>query len=153
MIEDNDRDLYFTEDGDFFLERKSKKLFLAGKKDNQLLYSLIKRRLQSNEKDWRLNSPISSNLNVFKGMPRTAETIDAIKRFLYATLMEDFLVEIDNLYIVNLGVRENIVAFGISIDRNEPSADDRLSFNLLYDFRENRFTTLDLLGVFSWWHV
>ena len=68
MIEDNDRDLYFTEDGDFFLERKSKKLFLAGKKDNQLLYSLIKRRLQSNEKDWRLNSPISSNLNVCCGV-------------------------------------------------------------------------------------
>lgn len=47
MIKDNEKDILFTEDGDFYLNRSNKKIRHITKYKNELPISLIKKRIQS----------------------------------------------------------------------------------------------------------
>jgi hypothetical protein len=148
MIEDNLVDVFFTEDGDFYLNRKNKRIHLASKYRNEITESLIKKRIQSSSIDWRCNSIVVANLDVFKGMPRTNDIINEIQLYIKNALIEDFLINPDNIKIISLGGDRNIVTFGVLIDGRDPSLDSTISFNMLYDFRENKFTPLDVMGVY-----
>lgn len=149
MIRENDKDIYMTEDGDLFLSRSDNRIHLATKYRNEIIESLIRRRIMSNENDWRINNIIASNIDIYKGMPRRNEIIEEIKRSLATAITEDFLVDPENLLINVIGLKENIIGIGITIDGKERSVDDTVSFKIMYDFRENKFTPLDILGVFS----
>jgi len=153
MIKDGDKDLFMTEDGDLYLGRSNNKIHLASKHKNEIIDSIIRRRLQSNSSEWRVRSVISSNLDVFKGMQRGGDVIEEIKISIRNSLLEDGLIKKEFLRINVLGLKENIIGIGIVIDGKDPSVDDTFTFKIMYDFRENRFTPLDILGVFSWWHV
>lgn len=146
MINATDRDLYFTEDGDFYLNRSDRRLRFSKQKKNELLGSLIKKRLQSNDTDWRLNTIIASNIDAFKGMPQSEEIIEEIKQFVYRAVISDDLVQPESVNIIVLGIIKGVIGIGISIAGTDPSADDEFRINLFYDFRENKFTNLDLWG-------
>ena len=149
MIKDNDKDIYMTEDGDFYLSRSNENIHLATKNKNEIIESIIRRRIMSNDNDWRLNSVIASNIDIFKGMPRQNEIIVELKKSLFSAITENFLVDPSNLQINVLGLKENIVGISIVIDRKDQSVDDTIGFKIMYDFRENKFTPLDVLGVFN----
>ena len=153
MIKDGDKDLFMTEDGDFYLRRSDNKIHIASKYKNEIIDSTIRRRLQSNSSEWRIRSVVASNLDVFKGMRRENDIIEEIKTSIRNSLLEDGLIRREFLRINVLGLNENIIGIGIVIDGKDPSVDDTFTFKIMYDFRENRFTPLDILGVFSWWHV
>jgi hypothetical protein len=148
MIEDGLVDIFFTEDGDFYLNRKDKKLFTASKYRNEIIDSILKKRIQSSSTDWRCNSVIAANLDTFKGMARIESTIENIRSFIRNSIIADFLINGENLIVKALGLNKNIVSFSVIIHGRDPSVDDTVRFNLLYDFRENRFTPLDVLGVY-----
>lgn len=149
MIKDGQKDIYFTEDGDFYLNNRSKKIYLATKEENELIESLIRRRIQSNSKDWRVNSVVASNIDVYRGMPRRSEIIEEIKLSLIKAISEDNLVDPRNININVMGLKENIVGIGIVINGIEASVDDTITFKIMYDFRENKFVPLDMVGVFN----
>lgn len=149
MIKDNQKDIYFTEDGDFYLNNKSKKIYLAGKEENELIESLIRRRIQSNSRDWRINNIIASNIDVYRGMARRDEIIEEIKISLITAISEDDLVDPRNIRINVIGLRENVIGIGIVINGIDASVDDTVTFKIMYDFRENKFVPLDMVGVFN----
>jgi len=149
MIKDNDKDIYMTEDGDLYLSRSNEDIHLATKYKNEIIESIIRRRIMSNDNDWRVNSVIASNIDIFKGMPRQNEIIAELKKALFTTITENFLVDPSNLQINVLGLKENIIGIGIVIDGKDQSVDDTITFKIMYDFRENKFTPLDVLGVFN----
>jgi len=149
MIKDSDKDLFFTEDGDLYLKRSNKEIHLAGKYKNELIESLIKKRIMSNEDDWRVNNIIASNIDIYRGMPRREEIISEIKKSLFNAIIEDFLISPENLRINTIGLKENIIGIGIVIDGKDASVDDTVALKLMYDFRENKFTPLEMIGVFN----
>jgi hypothetical protein len=149
MIRDGQKDIYFTEDGDFYLNSKNKKVHLVGKEDNELIESLIRKRIQSNSRDWRINNVIASNIDVYRGMPRRSEIIEEIKISLVTAISEDGLVDPRNININVIGLRENVIGIGIVINGIEASVDDTVTFKIMYDFRENKFVPLDMVGVFN----
>lgn len=149
MIKDNEKDILFTEDGDFYLNRSNKKIRHITKYKNELPISLIKKRIQSSGAEWRSNNVIVANLDNFKGLPRREEFIEEIKSAIRAALIEDDLINSMNVEINVLGLKENIIGIGILVNGKDPSVDDTVALKLMYDFRENKFTPLDVLGVFS----
>ena len=79
-------------------------------------------------------------------MPQSEEIIEEIKQFVYRAVISDDLVQPESVNIIVLGIIRGVIGIGISIAGTDPSVDDEFRINLFYDFRENKFTNLDLWG-------
>ena len=84
------RDIYLTPDGDLFMDKdKGRDLYRAGPGKNELLESLVAKRLLSSKGDWQFAPYCGANLVDFIGQPNTRTTAEYIKAQIAQSLNED----------------------------------------------------------------
>lgn len=144
MIEKEERDFLFTEDGDLFFDDAKEDFEIVNNVKNELLLSTLKRRLQSSNGDWFLEKAIVGNIDILKGATKSLNTIEVLKQIIFNTITEDFLVSPEDVEINTLGLVEEVMGIGVIINNRERDVNSRVNVGFTYDFRENRFSAFSL---------
>ena len=87
------RDVYMTPDGDLFMDKdQAKDIYRSGPGKNELLESLLAKRLLSTKGDWAFAPYCGTQLIDFVGMPNTRETAAYMQARIVQSLTEDNMI-------------------------------------------------------------
>lgn len=145
MIDRNQKDILLTDDGDLFLDEKTKDLKVIDNKNSELLLNIIKRRLKSSEYDWDLLKPVKANLDYVKGMTRNSVSIEILKSLIVEALIENLLVSPEAVDVKIIGVDTDMIGVGVIIYELEKETNSYIQLGFSYDYRENRFSAINEL--------
>lgn len=139
MIKKKDRDIFFTEDGDLFLD-DNKNLLFSKEENDDLLLNIIQKRIQSNSTDWSLQTILTADLYDFAGAQVTFDNIEKIQNQIINCLTSDGLVKPEEISISAIPVNPGFISFVMSIKKRNYSFGD-LSLSISYDMRDNKIST------------
>lgn len=134
MIKNKEKDLSFTEDGDFLIKRNS--LRFSSDSKNELLLDILIRRLQSSSTDWNSRKAISADLDIFRGEILNTEIISIIAETIYAALIADELLDGNQIDIkINQIDKERVVYSVVVYSKND---ENNIVLGIMYDQRVNK---------------
>lgn len=143
MIKENDKDLFLTEDGELYFDTFSGDFELVEKVNNDLLINILKRRFQSSDYEWRLNSIISGDFDLLRGSSINQELVGSLRSLISSALSADFLLDPNNFQINILNIDKSTLGIGIIIFERDRSVDKQLFISFTYDYRENKLTPVE----------
>ena len=143
MIKENDKDLFLTEDGELYFDTFSGDFELVEKLNNDLLINILKRRFQSSDYEWRLNSIISGDFDLLRGSSINQELVGSLRNLISSALSADFLLDPNNFQINILNIDKSTLGIGIIIFERDRSVDKQLFISFTYDYWENKLTPVE----------
>ena len=132
------RDIYMTPDGDLFMDKnQAGDLYRAGPKKNELLESLVAKRVLSSRGDWSFAPHCGAQLVDFVGMPNTRETAALIQVRLMQVLTEDNLLTTGSLELDVAPINENAIFILMAMAGIEDNVPNIIQ-GYGYDLRDNK---------------
>ena len=136
------RDLYFTEEGDFYYDEDRDDF--SDTKDDQYrgLLQKIHTRLSSTTGDWAMQADIGSNLGDFVGKPNTQAIGEQIKRRIYSALSNGSLLNSKELAVDVIPITRKKLAIILSINPGDVA--NYITLTYTYDMRDNKLIPRNL---------
>lgn len=128
-------DLYFTEEGDFFLDRNGDFEDTKLHQYRGFLQRLLT-RIMSDKGNWKHESTLGANISDFLGKPNTRAIGEQIKSRVFNEIVTQGFVQPSDVIINVFPVGEESVVISISI--TPPESTNRLILTLTYDMRDNK---------------
>ena len=131
------REVYFTGDGDLYFDPDgSGDLYIAT--GDELLSSLINKRLTSTEGDWASIPDLGANLVDFVGLPNTRETASYIQTRVQNILVQDGLVAGGDISVEVIPVGPNEILCILLIRSLERDTNEPIVTIFSFDMRDNK---------------
>jgi hypothetical protein len=129
-------DLYFTEDGDFFLDRNTGDLEDTRLHQYRGFIQRVLTRVMSSHGEWAQQPTVGADLTSFLGKRNTAEVGNAIQRRVFSELIQDQLALPADLNVVVLPLDSHSI--GIIVELRPPDVLQKVILTFSYNLRDNR---------------
>lgn len=128
------KDLYFTEEGDFFYDTDRGEFADTANDQYRGLIQKIQTRLSSTQGDWALQAGLGANMGDFVGKRNTREIGEKIKSRIYSELVN--VLPQRDLIVDVIPITTKRLAIVLSITPGDVKK--KLSLTYTYDMRDNK---------------
>ena len=137
IINYDSKDIFFTEDFDIIVSKKTDKIRSASYQDNELLEQTILKRIQSNTKDFEISKVFAANLNEELGSRIDDDIVNRIQSRIIEALTVDGFLESENL-LISVVIKDYVnILFTINVINNRINKDEIFSYGFSYNLDSN----------------
>ena len=137
IINYDSKDIFFTEDFDIIVSKKTDKIRSASYQDNELLEQTILKRIQSNTKDFEISKVFAANLNEELGSKIDDDIVNRIQSRIIEALTVDGFLESENL-LISVVIQDYVnILFTINVINNRINKDEIFSYGFSYNLDSN----------------
>lgn len=131
-------DLYFTEDGDFYLDAETGDFEDTSLHQYRNFIQNVNTRVASSKRDWNLQRDVGLNLADFLGKPNTRENGARIRNRVYSELIRDNFIAPADLEVVVFPTGKTTV--GIVLRITPPDEAAKITLTYSYNMQDNKVT-------------
>lgn len=135
-------DLYFTEDGDYYLDSDSSDLEDTKLHAYRGFIQRIDTYIRSTKREWKQQPTVGANINEFRGRRNSAELGERIRSRVISELVQGGLVAPADLNVIIFPLGPGSLALILQV--RPPDVPDKIILTYSYDLRENRVVPRNL---------
>lgn len=137
IINYDSKDIFFTEDFDIIVSKKTDKIRSASYQDNELLEQTILKRIQSNTKDFEISKVFAANLDEELGSRIDDDIVNRIQSRIIEALTVDGFLESENL-LISVVIQDYVnILFTINVINNRINKNEIFSYGFSYNLDSN----------------
>lgn len=139
-------DITFTEDGDFIFDESKGDFEVVNNQYNELLLQTLLKRLQSSNRDWKIQDVVTSDIEYLRGETNDDAALEIIRYKVAEALLSEEVLKLEDINIQTEKLNNNDIGIFILIQKKDRSLSADINIGLTYDIKNNRFVPRLILG-------